>query len=81
MAVCGSTTTCATNTEILAGLTISKFNITSAGGSTFFPDTVTVQVVNYNYTPIFNLGNFVSGVTWSSIPVTASTTMRYRLTN
>lgn len=79
LAVCGSTATCAANTEILPGLTNNNFSITPASGN--FPETVTVQVVNYNYQPIFDLGNFVSGVSWTSVPVSASTTMRYTLTN
>ena len=79
LAVCGSTTTCAANSEILPGLTTANFEITPVTGN--FPETVTVTVVNYNYQPIFNLGSFVSGVSWTSVPVTASTTMRYLLTN
>lgn len=81
MAVCGTTASCAANSEILPGLMTSNFTITSTGSNTFFPDTVTVQVANYNYQPIFDLGSFVSGVTWASVPVNASTTMRYLLTN
>ncbi len=81
LAVCGTTTTCAANTAILTGLTTSNFSLTSSGGNTYFPETVTVQVVNYSYQPIFNLGSFVIGVSWTSVPVNASTTMRYLLTN
>lgn len=80
-ALCGSTATCAANTAILPGLTTSNFNITPTGGSTFFPTTVTVEVVNYNYQSLFNLGNFASGGSWTSVPVRAKTTMRYMLTN
>jgi Flp pilus assembly protein TadG len=81
LALCGSTTTCSSGSEILSGLTTSNFNITSTGTSTNFPTTVTVQVVNYTYTPLFNLGSFVSGLSWTSVPVSTETTMRYMLSN
>lgn len=81
LALCGVTTDCAAGTEILSGLTATKFSVTSTGGSTYFPETVTVQVVNYSYAPLFNLGNFAEGVTWESIPINARTTMRYTLSN
>lgn len=79
LAVCGSPAPCGTNTEILPGLTTANFEITPASGN--FPETVTVTVKDYNYQPIFDLGSFVSGVSWTSVPVKASTTMRYTLTN
>lgn len=81
LALCGSTTTCGTGSEVLSGLTASNFSITTSGGSTYFPVTVTVQVTNYNYQPLFNLGNFADGVSWTSVPVNAKTTMRYALSN
>lgn len=82
LAVCGSRDTCAANTELLPGLTLSNFEITSAGGTAAnFPDTITVQVVNYTYQPIFDLGNLVGGAAWTNVPIKASTTMRYMLTN
>ena len=81
LALCGSTATCTSGSEILSGLTADNFQITTSGGSTYFPTTVTVQVVSYNYTPLFNLGNFVAGVSWTSISVAPSTSMRYLLSN
>jgi hypothetical protein len=44
------------------------------------PDTVTVRIVNYNYKPLLNLGNFANGLKWTSVPLKPSTTMRYLLT-
>lgn len=81
LAVCGNTATCSALTPILPGLSASNFTITSTGSNVYFPETVTVQVVNYNYQPIFDLGNFASGASWASVPVSPSTTMRYMLTN
>lgn len=81
LALCGTTTTCVANTEILPGLTTGNFSITATGTNTFFPETVTVQVVSYNYQPIFDLGSYVGGAAWASVPVSPSTTMRYLLTN
>lgn len=82
LALCGNVTTdCASGTEILSGLTMSHFVITPNGGSTNLPATVTVEVSGYNYQPIFNLGSFVSGVTWANVAVRPKTTMRYMLSN
>ncbi|HEX4945678.1 MAG TPA: TadE/TadG family type IV pilus assembly protein [Blastocatellia bacterium] len=81
LALCGSTTACGSGTEILSGLTADNFTITTSGGTADFPTTVTVQVAGYNYTPIFNLGNFADGVSWTSVPVNAKTTMRYMNSN
>ena len=79
LALCGSTS-CDDKSPILNGLLLSNFSVTANGGSTYFPTTVTVEI-NYTYTPIFNLGNFADGVSWSSVPVKPKTTMRYMLTN
>ena len=71
---------CTSDSLALSGLAESNFTITPAAESTYFPTTVTVEI-NYTYTPIFNLGNFASGGSWTSVPVRAKTTMRYMLTN
>lgn len=89
LALCGTTTTCSSGSEILSGLKATNFNITSTGGNTYFPTTVTVEVVSsqtqdkeiYSYQPIFNLGNFVSGLSWGNQTVKAKTTMRYTQAN
>ena len=80
LAVCGSLTTdCASGTGIVPGLTTTNIQITSTGSS-LLPETVTVQIINYTYQPIFNLGNWIGG-TWANVAVSPSTTMRYLLEN
>ncbi len=76
LAVCGSTTTC--STAVVPGLTTSNIQVTTAGGTTLLPATVTVSIVSYNYQSVFNLGNWVGG-TWTTIAISPSTTMRYLL--
>ena len=81
LAVCGiiSTTPCASGTAIVPGLTASNIQITSTGSS-LLPQTVTVQIINYSYQPVFNLGSWIGG-TWANVAVSPSTTMRYMLEN
>lgn len=78
MAVCGLTTTC--SIAVVPGLTTSNIAITPAANPTTWPSTVTVSITSYNYQPIFNLGNW-TGVSWTSVAVKPSTTMRYLLNN
>lgn len=80
LALCGSTAACGSGTEILSGLTVNHFQISTNGGTKYFPTTVTVQV-NYTYKPIFPLGNFAQGLSWSNVPVKPRTTMRFTLSN
>ena len=78
LAVCGSTASCSSGSAILSGLTTSNVQITNTGNSTL-PTTVTVQIVNYTYTPVFDLSRFVGGATWANVAASPSTTMRYML--
>lgn len=71
---------CTSGSVILSGLAESHFTISPNAGSTKFPTTVTVGV-NYNYVPLFNLGNFASGVSWTSVPINAKTTMQFMNSN
>lgn len=80
LALCGSTMACGRGAEILSGLTAEQFQITTEGGTRYFPATVTVQV-HYVYNPVFNLGRFVPGVAWTNVPVKPHTTMRFTLSN
>ncbi|HQR34100.1 MAG TPA: TadE/TadG family type IV pilus assembly protein [Blastocatellia bacterium] len=78
LAVCGSTASCSSGSEILTGLTTNNVQITNTGNNTL-PTTVTVQIVNYTYTPVFDLSRFVGGATWANVAAAPSTTMRYML--
>ena len=64
---------------VVPGLTVSNVELVRTGKPTV-PDTVTVRIVNYKYTPLLNLGNFANGLKWASVPVKPSTTMRFLLT-
>ena len=64
---------------VVPGLTLGNVELVRAGKPTV-PDTVTVRIVNYKYTPLLNLGNFSNNLKWASVPVKPSTTMRFLLT-
>lgn len=70
---------CTSTSVILSGLAESHFTISPAPG-TNFPTTVTVGVA-YTYTPLFNLGDFADGVSWTSVPINAKTKMLYMNSN
>ena len=78
MVVYGSTTP--TGTPVLPGLETSHVVITQAGGSGVVPATVTIQIVGYEYDPIFDLG-LLTGSDGLSLAgdVSPSVTMRYLL--
>ena len=70
-----------TGSPIVAGLTTANVTITRAGGVPALPETVKVQITNYQHQPIFDLGKIVKSNTLSmSIDVKPSVTMRYLLT-
>jgi Flp pilus assembly protein TadG len=78
MVVYGSTTP--TGDPVLPGLDPANVNITQAGGSGVVPATVTIQIVGYEYDPIFDLGLFTGLDDLSlSVDVSPSVTMRYLL--
>ena len=81
LAVCGRTDTCSAGSEIISGFTTSNVSITTTGGDEFFPETITVQISGYNYSPLFDLSGFVGGQSWQNVSVAPSTTMRYLLEN
>ena len=68
------------STPVVPGLTLANVELKRVGSKPKVPDTVTVSIVNYNYKPLLNLGNFASTVKWTSIPLKSSTTMRFLLT-
>ncbi|MFL6210321.1 MAG: TadE/TadG family type IV pilus assembly protein [Pyrinomonadaceae bacterium] len=68
-----------TGTPVLSGLTCANVSITSAGGAPGYPDRVSVQIINYRYQPLFDLGK-LTGKTFSlAVNVSPSTTMHYLL--
>ena len=78
MVVYGSTT--ATGDPVLPGLDPAHVTISQAGGSGVVPATVTIEIVGYQYEPIFDLGLLTGSDDLSlSIDVSPSVTMRYLL--
>ena len=78
MVVYGTTT--GSGTPILPGLEKSHVVITQAGGSGVVPATVTIQIVGYQFDPIFDLGLLTGSKDLSlNIDVSPSVTMRYLL--
>lgn len=70
-----------TGAPIINGLTTANVVITRAGGVPTLPQTVTVQISNYKYTPVFDLGKLIKVSSLSlNIDVKPSVTMRYLLT-
>ena len=70
-----------TGTPIVKGLTIDNVFITRAGGVPVLPETVKVQILNYKYQPIFDLGKLIKLQSLSlNVEVKPSVTMRYLLT-
>ena len=66
-------------TPILNGLTCSNVSVTGIGGTTAYPDRVSVQIVNYTYQPLFDLGRLTNRAISLNVNVSPSTTMRYLL--
>jgi Flp pilus assembly protein TadG len=65
-------------TPVVSGLTPGQVRITRTGGTSAFPERVTVQIVGYEYEPVFDLGKLVGSPSLSlRIEVSPSTTMRY----
>jgi Flp pilus assembly protein TadG len=69
-----------TGTPIVKGLTTANVIISRAGGVPVLPETVTVQILNYKYEPVFDLGKLIKVPSLSmNIEVKPSVTMRYLL--
>jgi Flp pilus assembly protein TadG len=69
-----------TGSPILTGLQTSNIVITRAGGLAVLPQTVRVEVVNYQHQPIFDLGALLNNPGLSlNVDVKPSVTMRYLL--
>lgn len=73
-----------TGNPIVTGLTTSNVEITrhdEDGNLTAgMPNTVTIEIINYQHTPIFDLGGLTKSSTTLAVDVKPSVTMRYLLT-
>jgi Flp pilus assembly protein TadG len=70
-----------TGTPVVKGLTPAHVVITRTGGAPVLPETVKVQITDYKYQPIFDLGKLIKVPSLSlNIDVKPSVTMRYLLT-
>jgi Flp pilus assembly protein TadG len=70
-----------TGTPVVKGLTTANVTITREGGAPKLPETVKVQITNYKYQPIFDLGALTKTPSLSlNVDVKPSVTMRYLLT-
>jgi len=65
---------------VVPGLRPENVDLVREGPIQTVPNTVTVRIVNYNYTPVINLGSFSGKLNWTSVPLKPSTTMRFMLT-
>jgi len=72
--------TVAGSKPLTAGLSASNVQITRLNGVGTVPEMVKIEIVNFNYTPLFNLGKLTGGAAWMNVAVKPSTTMRYLLT-
>ena len=67
-----------TGSPVVSGLTTEQVRIARTGGTSAFPERVTVRIVGYTYEPLFDLGKLVGNPSLSlRIDVSPSTTMRY----
>jgi Flp pilus assembly protein TadG len=73
-----------TGSPIVNGLTVENVDIirrNAAGApTTGFPAMVTVEIVNFKHTPIFDLGKLMNSSMSLNIDIKPSVTMRYLLT-
>jgi len=74
-----------TGNPIVTGLATSNVDITrhnSSGDPVTggVPNTVTIQIINFTHTPVFDLGALTKSSTTLAIDVKPSVTMRYLLT-
>jgi Flp pilus assembly protein TadG len=73
-----------TGNPIVTGLETSNVEITrrnEAGDLTSgMPNTVTIKIINYQHTPVFDLGGLTKSSTTLAVDVKPSVTMRYLVT-
>lgn len=70
-----------TGSPVIKGLKAANVDIIRSGGTTTLPLTVKVQIKDYKYQPIFDLGALTKNPSLSlNVAVKPSVTMRYLLT-
>ncbi|HEY0173617.1 MAG TPA: TadE/TadG family type IV pilus assembly protein [Pyrinomonadaceae bacterium] len=71
-----------TGAPVVAGLSGGNVRVVRAGGTSAFPERVTVRIEGYTYQPVFDLGKLVGKPGLSlRVPVSPSTTMRHFSSN
>ncbi|HLA09685.1 MAG TPA: TadE/TadG family type IV pilus assembly protein [Pyrinomonadaceae bacterium] len=79
--MCGKTTACADNEKVVKGILFTDIAVTETfPPAGLEPETVTVSVVTYTYTPVFNIGALLHNSFSLAVPVRPSTTMYYMVT-
>jgi hypothetical protein len=67
-----------TGTPVVSGLAGGNVRVLRTGGTSAFPERVTVRIEGYTYQPVFDLGKLIGSPTLSlRVPVSPSTTMRF----
>jgi Flp pilus assembly protein TadG len=67
-----------TGSPVVSGLTGANVRVTREGGTSAFPERVTVRIEGYTYQPVFDLGKLIGKPDLSlRVTVNPSTTMRY----
>jgi Flp pilus assembly protein TadG len=67
-----------TGSPVVSGLAGTNVRVTREGGTSAFPERVTVRIEGYTYQPVFDLGKLIGKPGLSlRVPVSPSTTMRY----
>ena len=80
LVVYGKTAPQQSDSPIISGLTTNNVVISTAGGTSIIPQTVTVQITGINFVPLINLGQVTHSQSLSlNVPLTPSTTMRYMI--
>ena len=70
-----------TGSPVLPGMTIANVDVQYAGATSGVPETVTVNIINYQHQSIVNLGALLKNTALSTnVDVKPSVTMRYLLT-
>jgi TadE-like protein len=66
-----------TGTPVVSGLAGGNVRVLRTGGTSAFPERVTIRIEGYTYQPVFDLGKLIGRPTLSlRVPVSPSTTMR-----
>jgi hypothetical protein len=67
-----------TGSPVISGLAGTNVRVMREGGTSAFPERVTVRIEGYTYQPVFDLGKLIGKPGLSlRVPVSPSTTMRY----